>query len=70
MSYYISSNGFKPVANYNNTQPKAHISVLKLNFPLNYSGLIYLMVPAFAAYVTLVFSILCDIPKSINLIFS
>ena len=70
MSYNIFSNGLSPVQNYKRTQPNAQISVLKLSLPLNYSGLIYLIVPALAAYVYLVFSMLCDIPKSISFIFS
>lgn len=65
-SYSILSNGLKPVVKHSRTQPKAHISVLKLNLPLSYSGLMYLMVPAYAALVALVCSKFYDIPKSIN----
>lgn len=67
-SYYIPSKGRNPVVKHSITHPKAHISVLKLSFPLSYSGLIYLIVPAYAALVALVCSKFYDIPKSINFI--
>jgi hypothetical protein len=64
-------NGLSPVANCNKTHPNPQISVLKLKLPFNYSGGIYLIVPAVAALVcSLVSSNLFDTPKSISLIVS
>ncbi len=63
--------GLSPVANYNKTHPNPQISVLKLKLPFNYSGGMYLIVPAVAALVcSLVSSNLFETPKSISLIVS
>ena len=63
--WHNPSYGFLPVYNSSITQPKLHISLLKLSTPPSYSGLMNLMVP-FKSWPQS-WLILDDIPRSINL---